>query len=109
MNKVLELSDETFDQTINSANLPVLVDFYAPWCGHCNTQSPIIEDLAQELADSAVIVKINVDENCEKASEYFISGIPAILLFKNGKLVEQKAGFHNKGELKKLIGKYQNN
>lgn len=105
MNKVKEFTDNNFKTEIGSTDKPVLVDFYAPWCGHCRVQAPILEELSKENND-AVIAKINVDENREMAAKYFISGIPAILIFKDGKLVEQKAGVHRKEELKNLIKKY---
>lgn len=106
MSKVVELTDENFDIQLGNTDKPVLVDFFAPWCGHCRSQAPIIEKLADEIADKAVIATLNVDENNQKASQYFISGIPAILVFKNGKLVEQKAGVHKIEDLKKLIEKH---
>ena len=108
MSKVIELTDENFDIQLKNTTDPVLVDFFAPWCGHCRTQGPIIDKLAQELDGKAVVAKLNVDENREKAAEYFISGIPAILGFKNGKLVEQKAGVQQIDELKKMIAKHEN-
>ena len=106
MSKVIELTDENFDIQLKNTTDPVLVDFFAPWCGHCRTQGPIIDKLAQELDGKAVVAKLNVDENREKAAEYFISGIPAILVFKNGKLVEQKAGVQQIDELKKMVAKH---
>ena len=109
MSKVLEFTDENFDIELENTNNPVIVDFFAPWCGHCRTQGPIIEKLADELDGKAIVAKLNVDENREKAAEYFISGIPAILIFKNGKLVEQKAGVQQLDELKKLALKHSNN
>lgn len=109
MTKVLEFTDENFDIELENTNNPVIVDFFAPWCGHCRTQGPIIEKLADELDGQAIVAKLNVDENREKAAEYFISGIPAILIFKNGKLVEQKAGVQQLDELKKLALKHGNN
>ena len=109
MSKVLEFTDENFDIELENTNNPVIVDFFAPWCGHCRTQGPIIEKLADELDGKAIVAKLNVDENREKAAEYFISGIPAILVFKNGKLVEQKAGVQQLDELKKLALKHSNN
>ena len=105
MSQVVELTDENFDMKLLGTDKPVLVDFYAPWCGHCRVQAPILETLA-EATKEAVIAKIDVDKNSKKATEYYISGIPAILIFKNGKLVEQKAGVHQKDELLKLIKKY---
>lgn len=109
MSKVLEFTDKNFDIELENTNNPVIVDFFAPWCGHCRTQGPIIEKLADELDGKAIVAKLNVDENREKAAEYFISGIPAILVFKNGKLVEQKAGVQQLEELKKLALKHGNN
>ena len=106
MSKVIELTDENFDIQLKNTDKPVLVDFYAPWCGHCKTQAPIIEKLAEEFSNKAVIATLNVDENKQKASQYFISGIPTILVFKNGKLVEQKAGVHSIDDLKNLIDKH---
>lgn len=106
MSKVVELTDENFDIELKNTTKPVLVDFFAPWCGHCRTQEPIIEKLADEISDKAMIAKLNVDENNQKASQYFVSGIPAILVFKDGKLVEQKAGVHKLEDLKNLINKH---
>ena len=106
MSKVIELTDENFDIQLKNTDKPVLVDFYAPWCGHCRTQAPIIEKLAEEFSNKAVIAALNVDENNQKASQYFISGIPTILVFKNSKLVEQKAGVHSIDDLKNLIDKH---
>lgn len=109
MSKVVELTDENFDAEIKNAKQPVLVDFFAPWCGHCRVQNPIIDKLADEFGDKAVIAKINVDENRNIASRYFISGIPAILLFKDGKPVAQKAGVQQLDELINLVLKHENN
>lgn len=106
MSKVVDLTDDNFDKIINNTEKVVLVDFYAPWCGHCRTQAVIIEKLAEEVSDNVIVAMINVDENRKKATQYFISGIPAILVFKNGKPVAQKAGVHQIDELKKLIDKY---
>ncbi len=109
MSKVLEFTDDNFETELYNVKSPVIVDFYAPWCGHCRTQLPIIEQLADEMTDKAVFAKINVDENREKADEFFISGIPAILVFKNGKLVEQKSGVQSFDELKRIALKYSDN
>lgn len=108
MTNVIELTDENFDIQLKNATNPVLVDFFAPWCGHCKVQEPIISQLADELKDKAVIAKINVDDNRGTAARFFVSGIPTMLVFKNGKLVEQIAGVRHIDELKKLISKYEN-
>lgn len=105
MSNVIELNDKNFNEELNKTDKPVIVDFFAPWCGHCRTQSPILDDFAKE-SDEAVVAKINVDENRMTAAEYFITGIPAILVFKNGKLVEQKSGVQQKNDLKKLAQKH---
>ena len=103
MTQVIELTDKTFDIELKKTTNPVLVDFFAPWCGHCRVQEPILDKLSEELKDEVVVAKINVDDNRTTAARYFISGIPAILLFKNGKLVEQKAGVQHFDELKKIM------
>lgn len=106
MSKVIDLTDDSFDKVINSTDKPVIVDFYATWCGHCRSQAIILEKFANEFAGDVVVASVDVDENRQKANQYFISGIPAILVFKNGKLLEQKSGVHNEQELKKIVDKY---
>lgn len=107
MPNVIEVNDINFDSEVKRSTLPVLVDFWAPWCGHCRNQMPIIEDLAKEMSGKALIVKLNVDEAPIKSEEYDIRGIPALLIFKDGKLVEHLSGFHEKQKLKAAIEKYK--
>ncbi len=107
MSKVIELTDANFDQEVRRSTLPVLVDFWAPWCGPCRKQGPIIDELADEMAGKAKIAKINVDENHAKSAEFHVNTIPSLLVFKNGQLVEQIAGVHQKSQLKAIVEKYK--
>ena len=106
MTKVTEIHDANFDTIVNDDNKAVLVEFYAPWCGHCKTQEPILDKLANKMDGKIHITKINIDHNQRKALEYSISGVPAFLVFKEGKIVDHKAGAHEFDELKSLIEKY---
>jgi thioredoxin 1 len=89
--KPLTLTDATFQQVINSSQ-PVLVDFWAPWCGPCRMVAPHVEQLAKEFQGRAVVGKLNVDENPQTAQRYNIMSIPALLIFKNGAVVDQMVG-----------------
>ena len=89
--KPITLTDANFAQVINGG-LPVLVDFWAPWCGPCHMVAPTVEALAQEYAGKLVVGKVNVDENQRTASQYGIMSIPALLIFRNGKVVDQMMG-----------------
>jgi thioredoxin 1 len=106
MGNAIELSDASFDQEISNSATPVLVDFWAPWCGPCRKQIPVIDELSVEMADKVKFAKINVDENQRKASDFGISGIPALLIFKNGQLVERLTGLHQKTQLQTILEKH---
>ncbi len=105
MAKPLDVSDAQFEAEVLKSPLPVLVDFWAPWCGPCRMVAPIVEELAEEYHGRVKFVKVNTDENLDTAMRYGIRSIPTLLLFKDGQLVGSVIGFRPKSELKRLIEK----
>ncbi len=99
----VELTDAAFDSTVQSSEVPVMVDFWAPWCGPCRMLSPIIEQIADEYAGKAKICKLNTDEAKETAIEFGISAIPTIILFKNGQVQKKWVGLTSKKDLTQAI------
>ena len=106
MTNVIELNDVNFDSEVKRSILPVLVDFYATWCGPCRKQIPIMDEVAKEFADKARIAKMNVDDGKIKSAEFGISSIPALLIFQDGKVVERLVGLHSQGQLSSILSKY---
>ena len=88
----LEITDATFDNIVLQSDKPVLVDFWAAWCGPCRMVGPIIDELSKEYDGKAVVGKVDVDNNQEFAAKYGVRNIPTVLLFKNGELVDRKVG-----------------
>lgn len=102
----LTLSSATFQKEALEAKVPVLVDFWAPWCGPCKIMSPVIAELAREYKGKVVVGKVNVDDHGDVASKYSIMSIPTLLLFKGGKVVEQWVGVMAKADLQKGINRH---
>lgn len=105
MAKPQDVSDNEWDAEVLSNDTPVLVDFWAPWCGPCKMVAPVVEELAEEYDGKVKFVKLNTDDNIETASKYGIRSIPTLMVFKGGEAVEQVVGFRPKSELKKSLDK----
>jgi thioredoxin len=99
----VEVSDRTFKDEILDFPGPVLLEFYAPWCGHCQRLSPVLDQLASEYAKRAKIAKLNVDQNSITASQYAIRSTPALFFFKGGKLLDRVLGALPKGEIERHL------
>lgn len=99
----LKINSENFEQEVLNSEKPVLVDFFADWCGPCKMMAPIVEELATELDGKAKVGKINVDENSDIAVEYNVMSIPTLIVFKNGKEEKRLVGVRDKEELLRLL------
>jgi len=106
MSDAIKVDDATFEQEVKQSDIPVLVDFWAPWCGPCRKISPVIDEIAEEYKGKVKVVKINTDENVRTAQEYSISGIPSLLIFSKGEAVERLVGLMQKQNLISSIEKY---
>jgi thioredoxin 1 len=100
---VLHVSDSEFNETVLKAAGPVLVDYWAEWCGPCKMIAPILDDIANEYAGKLTVVKINIDENPDTPQHYGVRGIPTLMLFKDGEVEATKVGALSKSELAKFI------
>ncbi len=100
---IMTVDQNSFQKNVLDSQKPVLVDFWAPWCGPCRAVTPIVEELAKEYSDKAGFAKVNVDESPILASQYGVMSIPTIIIFKGGKPAEQVIGYKPKNEFKKLI------
>lgn len=103
---VSQVMDSTFDEEVLNHNQPVLVDFWAPWCGPCRLVAPVVDEIAQEYSDSFKVVKINTDDNPGIASKYGIRSIPSLMIFKNGIRVDMVIGAIPKSTLAATLNKY---
>ena len=100
----IHVTDDTFEEVVLNASVPVLVDFWAPWCGPCRMIAPIVEELAAKYEGQAVIAKINTDENIDVATNLGIMGIPTIILFQGGEEVDRVVGFAPGHTLEEKLG-----
>ena len=100
---LIELTDAAFDETVHNTDMPVLVDFWAPWCGPCKMMAPIVQEIADEYAEKAKICKLNTDDASDSAMEFGISAIPTIILFRNGQVEKKWVGLTSKKDLTAAI------
>jgi thioredoxin 1 len=103
---VKHITDHSFDKEVLQSDVPVLVDFWAPWCGPCKALAPIIDETAPEYRGRLVFVKLNVDDNAETPAQHGIRGIPALMIVKDGEVVGTNVGLLSKKELKLFIDKH---
>ena len=103
MGTVAEFSDDTFDADVLKSDTPVLVDFWAPWCGPCRMIAPMVEELANENGEAIKFGKINIDDNPSSAANYGVSSIPTLMIFKSGEVVERLVGVQPKNRLQEAL------
>jgi len=103
VNKPVTVDDSNFDQIVLQAKMPVLVDFWAPWCRPCLMTAPVLDELAEEYSGRITIAKLDVDQNGKTAAKYGISAIPSLIIFKNGQPASQIVGYKPKAELKQSL------
>ncbi|WP_267383941.1 thioredoxin [Cyanobacterium sp. uoEpiScrs1] len=106
MSKPAEVTDEKFKDDVLDSNIPVLVDFWAPWCGPCRMVAPVVEEIAEQYEGQVKVVKLNTDDNPQIASQYGIRSIPTLMIFKDGQRVDMVVGAVPKTTLANTIEKY---
>lgn len=100
---VVKLTRDNFEEEVINSKLPVLVDFWAVWCGPCQMQGPVVEEAAKALEGKLKVAKLNVDEEGELAQKYSVMSIPTLILFQDGEVVKKEVGFHSLEEIRAMI------
>ncbi len=103
--EIIQINDSSFESEVLESDMPVLVDFWAPWCGPCRILAPLVEEIATSYAGRLKVAKVNVDDNQETAIRYGIRSIPTLIVFKGGKALDQVIGAVPKSEIEKLVSK----
>ncbi len=104
--KITVLNESNFKQVISETAIPILVDFWAGWCGPCKMIAPVVDEIASEFEGKVKVAKLDVDENQNTALNFKVVSIPTLILFKEGKEMERSIGYKNKDELRRLLNKY---
>ena len=105
MSNAIDISDDNFDSEVLKSDKPVLIDFWAEWCGQCKVLGPVIDEVAEDYSDRVKFVKLNIDNNPSNTQKFGIRGIPTLLLFKNGEKIDTSVGVLSKSELASFLDK----
>ena len=103
MSQIIHVTDDSFESDVLKAEIPVLVDYWAEWCGPCKMIAPVLDDIAEEYAGKLVVAKLNIDQNDQTPGKHGVRGIPTLMLFKNGNVEATKVGALSKSQLKAFI------
>ncbi|GAP41633.1 thioredoxin [Flexilinea flocculi] len=106
MNSVIHVNDDQFEEVVLKAELPVLVDFWAPWCGPCRMVAPLLDKIASEYSGKIIVAKVNTDENSQWAVNYRVQGIPTMLFISKGQVVKTQVGALSESGLKNLVNDF---
>ena len=106
INEPIHVTDEAFEKSVINSEIPVIVDFWAPWCWPCKMVAPILDKLAKEFAGKVIFAKVNTDEHAEWASKYGVQGIPTMMFFANGKLIHRQVGALPEPILKDVLSQF---